>query len=110
MAKFQCLQCGRCCRGSGYVWLTLQESYNIAQFLSLDDETFQNKYVQKLQRGLCLKNNLQGDCIFYKNGCSIYPYRPEQCRTFPFWDHVPPEDLRIMLEDCPACQGKIPEM
>jgi Fe-S-cluster containining protein len=25
------------------------------------------------------------DCIFYEEGCKIYPVRPTQCRTFPFW-------------------------
>lgn len=29
-----------------------------------------------------------GDCVFYDKAgarCSIYPVRPAQCRSFPFW-------------------------
>ena len=27
------------------------------------------------------------DCVFWEGdaGCAIYPVRPTQCRTFPFW-------------------------
>lgn len=34
---------------------------------------------------LALKEKPNGDCIFHDGGCSIYPVRPAQCRTFPFW-------------------------
>jgi Fe-S-cluster containining protein len=32
-----------------------------------------------------LKLRKNGDCVFWDNGCTIYPERPRQCRTFPFW-------------------------
>jgi Fe-S-cluster containining protein len=28
------------------------------------------------------------DCVFWKDGCSVYDSRPIQCRNFPFWDFV----------------------
>jgi Fe-S-cluster containining protein len=34
---------------------------------------------------LSLKEKANFDCIFWQNGCSIYEYRPLQCRSFPFW-------------------------
>ncbi len=43
-------------------------------------------YVRKDENGervLKLKEN--GDCVFWDDGCTIYPERPRQCRTFPFW-------------------------
>jgi Fe-S-cluster containining protein len=36
-------------------------------------------------RKLSLKEKANYDCIFWKNGCSVYEARPLQCRTFPFW-------------------------
>lgn len=34
---------------------------------------------------LSLQEKANYDCIFWKNGCSVYEARPLQCRTFPFW-------------------------
>jgi Fe-S-cluster containining protein len=37
---------------------------------------------------LSLKEKANYDCIFWKNGCSVYEARPLQCRTFPFWPSI----------------------
>jgi Fe-S-cluster containining protein len=38
---------------------------------------------------LSLKELSNYDCIFWKNGgCTVYPSRPLQCKTFPFWESV----------------------
>jgi Fe-S-cluster containining protein len=37
---------------------------------------------------LSLKERGNYDCIFWKNGCSVYEARPLQCRTFPFWPSI----------------------
>jgi Fe-S-cluster containining protein len=37
---------------------------------------------------LSLKEKTNYDCIFWKDGCLVYPSRPLQCRTFPFWDSI----------------------
>jgi Fe-S-cluster containining protein len=37
---------------------------------------------------LSLKEKANYDCIFWKEGCLVYPSRPLQCRTFPFWDSI----------------------
>jgi Fe-S-cluster containining protein len=39
-----------------------------------------------------LREKPDGDCIFLKREggatiCAIYPVRPTQCRTWPFWSH-----------------------
>ncbi|HON44792.1 MAG TPA: YkgJ family cysteine cluster protein [Planctomycetota bacterium] len=104
MKKFQCLQCGRCCRGEGYVWLDQKEIEDIAQYLSMPLTRFQEQYVKETADGPRLKDNLEGDCIFYQNGCRIYAVRPEQCRTFPYWDHMSPEDMQYMLQNCAGFQ------
>jgi Fe-S-cluster containining protein len=35
-----------------------------------------------------LRERANGDCIFYDRdkGCTVYPVRPPQCRTWPFWE------------------------
>jgi Fe-S-cluster containining protein len=34
---------------------------------------------------LSLKEKSNYDCIFWKEGCTVYEDRPLQCRTYPFW-------------------------
>ena len=89
--RFECHQCGHCCSGSpGYVWLSLADMERIAAFLKLAPETFTRTYVRHVAGGYSLIERSNYDCIFLRreNGksmCGIYPVRPTQCRTWPFW-------------------------
>lgn len=29
-----------------------------------------------------------GGCPLWQGGCSVYPVRPAQCRTYPFWPEI----------------------
>lgn len=87
--QFNCTECGKCCQGfPGYVWLSKEETEAIASYLNLDIQDFIQQYTTKESKGISLKE-LENDnykCIFLKgNHCSIYPHRPKQCRTFPWW-------------------------
>ncbi len=87
--KFECTKCGHCCTGApGYVWITLPELYRIAEFLGMDDQEFTKRYVRRVNQRTSLIEIPNGDCVFYDNGCKIYPVRPTQCRTFPFWSEI----------------------
>jgi len=87
--KFECTKCGHCCTGApGYVWITLPELYRIAEFLGIDDQEFTKRYVRRVNQRMSLIEMPNGDCVFYDNGCKIYPVRPTQCRTFPFWPEI----------------------
>jgi uncharacterized protein len=69
--RFECTRCGKCCSGfPGFVWVNDAEMQAIAEFLG-----------EPLGEVL-------GHCIFYdkEKGCTIYPVRPRQCRTWPFWE------------------------
>ena len=44
------------------------------------------------------------DCIFFDrsaNGCGIYQARPQQCRTFPFWDYFKTH-IEELQHECPG--------
>ncbi len=86
---FECLECGRCCAGpeEGYVWATEEEISKAAEFMKLSDREFRTKYVRRVGLRKSFKEDKKShDCIFLKDGsCSIYPVRPTQCRTWPFW-------------------------
>ena len=93
--SFSCTQCGNCCTGpSGYVWFDDDEAQAMADHLGLDVHAFLHKYAAKALGRWTLgevRRDGQYDCVFLnetedgKRGCSIYPVRPTQCRTWPFW-------------------------
>ncbi len=89
--SFECTQCGNCCSGEpGYVWATKEEIAGIAKFLGRTDGTLDKKYLRRVGLRYSLTEKPGGDCIFLKRAdgksmCGIYPVRPLQCRTWPFW-------------------------
>jgi Fe-S-cluster containining protein len=102
--KFTCTQCGNCCTGGpGYVWLTREEIVRLAEHLEITPQETVEKYCRKINGRFSLKERRTAegnyDCIFLKDvdpqpgdpqagrrrACSIYPVRPLQCRTWPFW-------------------------
>lgn len=95
--SFQCTLCGNCCTGGpGYVWISDEEIDLLAAHLKLSREETLKKYCRKLHGKISLKEsrdeNGEYPCVFLtdlgngKRGCGIYPVRPLQCRTWPFWE------------------------
>jgi len=104
---FSCTRCGKCCTGApGFVWVNDEEIAAIAEFRGEPVEEVRGLYTRMARRGPTLRDNADGDCVFYdKNeGCLIYPVRPRQCRTWPFWHSnvVTPEAWRHTCEICPG--------
>lgn len=109
--RFECNRCGDCCRGEpGYVWVSPNEISLIARYLALSLPDFYRRYVRLVGGDYSLMEKPNGDCVFYKEGCLIYPVRPVQCRTFPFWPEYlsSPRMWRIAMLRCPgAGKGKL---
>jgi Fe-S-cluster containining protein len=63
-------------------------------------------YTRVVGRRRSLREKANGDCVFYDRakGCTIYPVRPEQCQTWPFWESnvVTPDAWRQTCEICPG--------
>lgn len=110
--RFACQRCGGCCRGEpGYVWVRDPEIVAIARLLTLSRAEVLHRYCRVVFGDVSLIERPNGDCVFWTpRGCEIYPVRPTQCRTFPFW----PEYVRSAkawsraLRRCPGCgQGRL---
>ncbi|MFM8930465.1 MAG: YkgJ family cysteine cluster protein [Gemmataceae bacterium] len=87
--SFTCTQCGNCCTGApGYVWLQEGDAERIAAHLALPVEEVTLMHARKGHRGLTLREKNNGDCVYFEQGkgCVVYPVRPAQCRTWPFWE------------------------
>lgn len=112
--RFACTQCGNCCTGTpGFVWVNDAEIAALAEFRGEAEEQVRGLYTRSeggTRRSLKEKPN--GDCVFYDRmaGCTVYPVRPRQCRTWPFWDcntESPAAWARAAAE-CPGCnQGEL---
>jgi hypothetical protein len=44
------------------------------------------------------------DCIFWKEGCSVYSARPLQCSSYPFWERIV-ESRQSWMEEAADCPG-----
>jgi uncharacterized protein len=104
---FRCTRCGNCCTGSpGYVWVNAEELAAIAEYRNEPVEQVIGLYTRAVERSRSLREKANGDCIFYdrREGCTIYPVRPRQCRTWPFWESnvSTPEAWRRTCETCPG--------
>ena len=91
--SFHCTGCGQCCSGGPdyYVYLTPRESELIRRHLRLTMGWFKRRYLRRSPKGgLVINNQGGGPCVFLTrdNRCKIYPVRPLQCRTYPFWPEV----------------------
>jgi hypothetical protein len=104
---FECTRCGNCCTGDpGYVWVTDEELAAIAKFLGLPPREVRDLYARKSRGRTTLRERSNGDCVFFDQvkGCTIYPVRPAQCRTWPFWESnvATPEDWERTCRVCPG--------
>jgi uncharacterized protein len=108
--RFGCTQCGNCCTGPpGFVWMSEPEIDRLAEHLRLTPEQVVERYCRKLAGKFSLKESKnprsgEYDCVFLREQpadpaagimhprrtCQVYPVRPLQCRTWPFW----PSNLR----------------
>lgn len=111
--QFTCTQCGKCCGGApGFVWVNDEELQALAEFLGEPLETVVGFYSRREGDRRTLREKANYDCIFYdrEKGCTVYPVRPRQCRTWPFWEGnvKTPAMWERTAEGCPGCnQGEL---
>jgi Fe-S-cluster containining protein len=109
--RFSCLRCGACCTGSsGTIYVGPEEIPIIARRLNLTMEHFISCYLYPFKDSFSIREEADGRCLFYNQGCLIYDVRPPQCRTFPFWfGNVRSEKRWIEISrECPGIgQGRL---
>jgi hypothetical protein len=111
--RFQCTRCGNCCSGEpGFVWVNEEETQAIADYRGEPLVEVVGLYTRREGPRRSLKEKANGECIFYDQtaGCTIYPARPRQCRTWPFWEcnTQSPEAWAATAAECPGCnQGEL---
>lgn len=108
--RFECQGCNYCCSGEpGYVFLSEDDIQSMSSFLGLDRQSFIDTYCRLIDMGsfkmvsLLEKDNY--DCIFLcQKGCKVYEARPQQCRTYPFWEGIV-ENKQSWESESRSCPG-----
>ncbi|MBN2824393.1 MAG: YkgJ family cysteine cluster protein [Campylobacterales bacterium] len=106
----ECAKCnGFCCRGeSGYIWINYNEIQRLSEHLGLSVDELAIKYLKRVKHRYSIIEKRLGEhdytCIFFdqiQNRCGIYEARPNQCRTFPFWEQFKNQKNEVKQE-CPG--------
>ena len=103
--RFACRRCGNCCTGApGIVRVNRREIIDIAAHVKMPQERFIQTYLTPWEGGHTIKEDKDGNCLFFENGCRIYPVRPQQCRQFPFWFNNLRSEARwqMIRRQCPG--------
>lgn len=82
----ECQRCTACCRWPGQVLLSDEEITRLAAFKKLSEHDFIQQFAQLRpdRRGLALKENADGSCIFLEGeNCAVQPVKPQKCKEFP---------------------------
>ena len=107
--RFSCRRSGNCCaRPEGIVEVTDADVTAIARHLGISEPGFRSRYLRA--DGRAPLDGLGNRCVFLAEGshaaCTIYPVRPERCRTWPFWPELldSPQQLREAMLLCPGIE------
>jgi hypothetical protein len=117
--RFECVGCGNCCAGpqEGDIWISAAEIEMLAKHLAMPEDQVRERFIMRSgSRTGIIEDKITRDCVFLqtgadgKRGCSIYPVRPNQCRTWPFWNWnlASPRDWEEAAQRCPGI-GRGPE-
>ncbi|MCR9144482.1 MAG: YkgJ family cysteine cluster protein [bacterium] len=107
--RFKCTACGNCCKGPGSVYFTPADLKAIEKHLKLrtasERQALRERLVQREENGYAV-HRTGGACALLDddNRCSVYPVRPLQCSTFPFWPSTfaSRQDLEDVIVECPG--------
>ena len=90
----------------GFVWVDAEEIARLAAYRGESVDQFSRRYVRRVGDRYSLIEKPGGDCIFWDEqaGCTVYPARPVQCRTWPFWAEniESPADWEHVRSVCPG--------
>jgi Fe-S-cluster containining protein len=91
------------------VFISQSDLGDLCEYLPLDRRSVIDSYCRWVPFGsavhLSLQEKANKDCVFWKDGgCSVYPARPTQCRTYPFWNTIVDDEQHWNSEadECPG--------
>lgn len=88
--RFECQRCGGCCVSHGeyaYVYITRRGVQTAAAHLGVTQNELLERFCEHDEWRQVVVRSHSDECVFLgpQGGCWIYPARPKQCATWPFW-------------------------
>lgn len=101
---FECRMCGHCCQGEGGIVMTAKDRKRLAAHLGITEDELISRHCH--QRGGKLHLNAGEDdyCVFFREGCSVHPGRPDICRAWPYFrgNLIDETSWEMIQEYCPG--------
>lgn len=90
---FECTACGACCSGGidHYIAVRRADLPAICTYLGIGIRWLRRRYIKPFSASLLsIRTDKNNRCVFLDkdNTCRIYPVRPTQCRTYPYWPEL----------------------
>ncbi|MDD3310681.1 YkgJ family cysteine cluster protein [Pseudodesulfovibrio sp.] len=106
---FSCKMCGHCCQGEGGIVMTVKDQERLAAHLNISVPELVERFTRERGGKLHLTCGDDGYCVFYAEGCSVHPGRPDICRAWPFFrgNLVDQTSWEMIQEYCPGVNPEV---
>ena len=105
---FQCTQCGFCCHGETTVSLDEEDQRRMVATLDKSADQVAAKY-WRITGSIVQMKTVQGHCIFYDDGCTVYHGRPWRCKQWPLVPALLDDENNFLIirESCPGINKEL---
>ena len=101
--QIECRECANCCKVFRPV-LKAGDVDRLAAGLGISQEVFVQEYLAEYNEGKGYLFNRRPCPFLVKNACTVYPFRPDQCRSYPNFNRQGfVLRLEAVLSDCSIC-------
>ena len=106
---FACQRCGHCCEGVGGIVLSAHDIERLGDHLALDREALLARFAEYVGGRQRLITGPNDYCIFYKQGCTVHPARPDVCRAWPYFrgNLLDEGSLELSKQFCPGIPASL---
>lgn len=105
---FRCTQCGFCCHGETTVSLDDDDQRRMIAALAKPGDEVAAKY-WRITGSIVQMKTVQGHCIFYDDGCTVYHGRPWRCKQWPLVPALLEDENNFLIirESCPGINKEL---
>ena len=105
---FRCTQCGFCCHGETTVSLDDDDQRRMRAVLAKPGDEVAAKY-WRITGSIVQMKTVQGHCIFYDDGCTVYHGRPWRCKQWPLVPALLEDENNFLIirESCPGINKEL---
>ena len=105
---FQCTQCGFCCHGETTVSLDEEDQRRMIAALEEPAQEVAAQY-WRITGSIVQMKTVQGHCIFYDDGCTVYHGRPWRCKQWPLVPALLDDENNFLIirASCPGINREL---